>query len=158
MSAGDDADDNRVRPSQSVREAQVRRKLQGMNLNERRRFQRIAPLLANEKRCLVSIGNRYLKSALVDMSGGGALFYLGNSDPAELGVGSSARLFFESGGTFFDVPAILLRKNGLWLAFRFAALTPSDHREIDIKIVRMKMLSARLSGPDPKDSPVKHCE
>ena len=61
-----------------------------MNLNERRRFPRIAPLLANEKRCLVSIGNRYLKSALVDMSGGGALLYLGSSDPAELGVGRLA--------------------------------------------------------------------
>jgi hypothetical protein len=142
----------------SFREARVRRKLQGMNLNERRHFPRIAPLLANEKRCLVSIGNRYLKSALVDMSGGGALLHLGSSDPAELGVGSSARLFFESGGTFFDVPAILLRKNGLWLAFRFAVLTPTDRREIDIKIVRMKILTARLPDQIQRDSPVKHCE
>ena len=111
---------------------------------ERRRYRRIAATLRKDERVLIKLGSEYIPASLVDLSAGGALLALPNSE-VEIPFGDYCLLFLDHGSPLFSVRALALRwqKEGR-IGFKFSSLTSADQRQIHTKLIRMGIVSARV--------------
>lgn len=114
---------------------------------ERRRFERVSALAEKEERVLIKTGPEYIAASLVDLSAGGVLLSLPDPD-IKFPLGDYCLLFLENGGPKFSVRAFALRDGGDGrIGFRFSSLTSSDQRHIQTKLIRMKIIAARVNLP-----------
>jgi c-di-GMP-binding flagellar brake protein YcgR len=116
-----------------------------MTTIERRRFKRISAVLSEEKIVLIRKGNHSFGAHLVNLSQGGAELEVGNPELDTALEESSLSLFFQRSGQPFEILARPVRWEGQQLAVEFCDLTRSDERDIQMKIVLMEILAARVA-------------
>jgi hypothetical protein len=114
-----------------------------MTRYERRRFKRIVALFELEERVIVTTETEEFPANLCNLGLGGALLDLGDF---EIKGCDSVSLYFENGGALFSVRALPARQEGRKVAFEFLGVTPQNLRDLQNKLVRMKMLADRLNA------------
>ena len=113
---------------------------------ERRRSLRIPAVLSAEAAVHIKCGFHSAKASLVNFSRGGAELDLGDTDVDWIYPQSTLGLIFHRAGQPFEVLAKLVRREGTHLAVRFCNLTPGDDRNIQLKVVLMQILAARVES------------
>ena|SRR5215471_12983659 len=112
--------------------------------NERRKSKRIAAALGMEEAVMVEVDGQQYPASLVNLGLGGALLDMRGSAPKIQAVASLC-LYFENGGHILPVQARVARSDGRHVAFAFCDTSASDKEQIRAKIIRMTMLTSRLS-------------
>jgi c-di-GMP-binding flagellar brake protein YcgR len=111
---------------------------------ERRRFLRISAVLSAESEVLIKCGLRSARATLVNFSRGGAELDIGNCDVDWIYPHSTMCLLFQRSDQAFEVLARIVRREGTHLSVRFCELTAEDERNIQLKVVLMQILAARM--------------
>jgi hypothetical protein len=112
--------------------------------NERRKSKRIAAALGLEEAVMVEVNGQQYPALLVNLGLGGALLDMRDS-ATEIQADMLLCLYFENGGHMLPIQAKMARSDGRHVAFAFCDTTTTEKEQIQTKIIRMSMLTSRLS-------------
>ena|SRR3989442_15946567 len=109
---------------------------------DKRRSERVIPYVSDEEVIVIHQDHgKNLLAKMMDLSEVGTLVYL--LEEAE--VSDATELSFYHQGKVFQVPAVVVRKNGRLVAFDFGSRSTDVVREIQSKLLRMEVEWMRLS-------------
>jgi hypothetical protein len=118
-------------------------------VKERRKHRRIKALFDQEGVALVRHETEILVASLDDLSAEGALLKFPNATPI-IETGAVVSLWLDSGGTFVQVEAAIIRVEPGYLAVQFLDLNAIEREEIRTKMIRMEIIAARLEKQSPR--------
>lgn len=119
---------------------------------ERRRCHRFGPLLGGEDQAMIESGTQWVCTNIVNLSAAGALLTPANSE-AQIPAGETRNLCFDNGGQPILLKATVIRADGRQIAFEFCDLSPDAKRAIDTKLIRMAIISGRVTAIDGNEVP-----
>ncbi|HEY2384013.1 MAG TPA: PilZ domain-containing protein [Terriglobia bacterium] len=109
---------------------------------ERRKHKRIQALIHRESIALVRHNLQTLPANIADLSVDGALLQF-PSTRFGFDEGSSVSVWLDSGGTLFEIQAVVIRTEPGYVAVRFSGMTRENDAEVRRKLIRMEMISSR---------------
>lgn len=112
---------------------------------ERRQHNRIDALLTAEEQVLIENGTELVPSTLINLSRGGVLLELKEPD-IRFPFGQIVHLFLDNGGQLLELNSTTVREDGQKIAFEFHDLSLEQQQDIETKMIRMAIISARVYG------------
>jgi hypothetical protein len=116
-----------------------------MGPNERRKSKRIAAALGMEESVMVEVNGQQYPACLVNLGLGGALLDMRDA-ASQIQPDVRLSLYFENRVHMLPLKATMARSDGRHVAFAFCDTTAADKEEIRAKIIRMSILTSRLSA------------
>ncbi len=114
---------------------------------ERRQYNRISALLDAEEQVMIENGGQLVPSILINLSAGGALLALKETEPGlEFPAGNVFHLFFDNGGHVLELDTTVVRTEGQKIAFQFSDMNAEQKRAVHTKLIRMAIISAHVRG------------
>lgn len=101
---------------------------------------------------MIEIGTEWVCATIVNLSAAGALLRLPHCDTRLL-AGDTFKLFFDNGGQSLQLTATAIRTDGMQIGFKFSGLSPDSRRAIETKLIRLAVVSARISPIDGNEVP-----
>ena len=119
---------------------------------ERRRHERLAPLLAREEEVLIEKDYQWVSTTIVNLSAAGALLTPTDS-AAHISIGETLDLLFDNGDQPIGIKAIVVRSDSKEIAFKFFDLSPDAETAIQTKLIRMAIISQQIMAVDGNEVP-----
>ncbi len=119
-----------------------------MSQDEKRRSDRVIPVISEEEAVLVGTGaGKPSLAKLIDFSEVGTLVYLLVKPDQDLPVGAPCTLTMYDNGHVFTVASRVVRRTGNLIGFEFAEIAPESLHYLQSKLIRMEVEWLRLSKP-----------